>query len=191
MQGFITKFAAVYRFICVLILIIMVLIVFINAMMRYMLNSGFIATEEVLRYLFIYMTFLGVVEVSNSRSHIAVTVLTDFLKGRVRTFVYVAGYVLILYAMYVLLDGTVMYYDESESSVGQVTGLPFRVIIFSLLFGAAGVFIFTVRDLILGIKALASGEEFPPRPVDEDVEAALKTLAENEAKEAQETKEKA
>ena len=48
MQGFITKFAAVYRFICVLILIIMVLIVFINAMMRYMLNSGFIATEEVL-----------------------------------------------------------------------------------------------------------------------------------------------
>ena len=180
MHGFIDKFARLYRFICVLILILMVLIVFVNAMMRYILNSGFIATEEVLRYLFIYMSFLGIVEVANTRGHIAVTVITDFLKGRVRTFVYVCGYVLILYAMYVLLDGSIMYYEESATSVGQVTGLPFRVIIASLLFGAFGVFVFTLRDLVLGIKALSSGEEFPPKVVDEDVEAAVNKMNEEE-----------
>lgn len=180
MSGFIDKFARFYRLVCVLILTVMVLLVFVNAVMRYTMHSGFIATEEILRYLFIYMTFLGVVEVANARGHISVTVLTDYLPGRVRTFVYVAGYVLILYAMYVLLDGTVMYYEESESSVGQVTGIPFRIIIASLFFGAAGVFVFTLRDLILGIRALVKGTEFPPRPVDEDVEAAIAQLEQSE-----------
>ena len=183
MSSFIDKFAKLYRLVCVIILTVMVLIVFVNAMMRYTLNSGFIATEEVLRYLFIYMTFLGVVEVAHGRGHISVTVLTDFLPTKIRTIVYIIGYVLVLYALYVLLDGSIMYYEESATSVGQVTGLPFRVIIASLIFGAAGVVIFTVRDLFLGIKALMAGEPFPPSVVDEDVEAALQQLKENEEKE--------
>lgn len=180
MQNFFDKFARFYRFVCVIILIIMVLIVFVNAMMRYALNSGFIATEEVLRYLFIYMTFLGVVEVSAVRGHISVTVLTDFLPKKLRTVVYLLGYFLILYAMWLLLDGSLMFYEESATSVGQVTGLPYRVIIASIIFGALGVAVFTIRDIYLAILALKNGEEFPPALVDEDVEAAVKQMDQNE-----------
>lgn len=185
MQSFIDKFARFYRMVCVIILSIMVLIVFVNAILRYTLSAGFIATEEILRYLFIYLTFLGVVEVACNRGHIAVTILSDAIKGRARTALHLLGYVLMLYALYVLLDGSIMYYEESATSVGQVTGLPFRVIIASLIFGAIGVLVFTLRDLYLGIKAFARNEEFPPRLVDEDLEQALKVMEENEKKEAQ------
>lgn len=184
MNNFFQKFGACYRMVGVIILTVMVLIVFVNACMRYMLNSGFIATEELLRYLFIYMTFIGVVEVAYNRGHISVTILTDALKGRIRTAVYLLGYILMLYATYVLIDGTIMFYEESESSVGQVTGIPFRVIIASIMFGGLGLFVFTLRDLILAARALKSGEEFPPRPVDEDLEAALNKMAADEAAEA-------
>ncbi len=62
MQSFWEKFGKLYRLLCVITLTLMVLIVFVNAYMRYFLHSGFIATEEVLRYLFIYITFLGIVK---------------------------------------------------------------------------------------------------------------------------------
>lgn len=184
MERFFAAFGAAYRMVGVFVLASMVLIVFVNACMRYAFNSGFIATEEVLRYLFIFMTFIGIVEVAYQRGHISVTILTDFLKGRVRTFVYFCGYILMLYAVYVLIDGTWMYFEESESSVGQVTGLPFRYIIGCLMFGALGLLVFTLRDLFYAARALKTGEEFPPRLVDEDVEAAIAAMEQKEALEA-------
>lgn len=184
MQAFFREFARFYKLVCVIILTVMVVIVFTNALMRYCFQSGFVATEEVLRYLFIYMTFLGMVEVASIRGHISVTILTDFLPRAIRTWVYIFGYILAIYALYVLIDGSFMYFEESDTSVGQVTGLPFQVIIASLIFGAAGVLVFVVRDLCLAIKALSTHEEFPPRYVDEDVKAALeKQQAEENAEE--------
>ena len=182
MQGFLSQFARFYKFVCVIILTLMVLIVFTNAVMRYCFQSGFVATEEVLRYLFIYMTFLGMVEVASIRGHISVTILTDFLPRTIRTWVYILGYLLAIYALYVLIDGSIMYFEESDTSVGQVTGLPFQFIIASLIFGAAGVLAFVLRDLVLAFKALVTHEEFPPRYVDEDVKVALEKQAAEENK---------
>lgn len=181
MQGLFKEFARFYKGVCVFILTLMVIIVFCNAMMRYCFHSGFVATEEILRYLFIYMTFLGMVEVASVRGHISVTILTDFLPQATRTVVHIVGYVLSIFALYVLIDGSIMFFEESDTSVGQVTGLPFQVIIASLIFGAAGVLVFVVRDLVLACKALKNHEEFPPRYVDDDVKAMLEKQKAEEA----------
>jgi len=177
-------FGWAYRMVGVLILTAMVLIVFVNACMRYAFNSGFIATEEVLRYLFIYMTFIGVVEVAYQRGHISVTILTDALHGRLRTAVHIAGYILMLFAVWVLIDGTAMYYEESATSVGQVTKLPFRVVISAMMFGALGLAVFIIRDLVLGIRAFASGTEFPPRQQDGEIAEAIEDAEEIEKSDA-------
>ena len=182
MQSFFHQFGRLYRFICVVILAIMVMIVFVNAFMRYFMHSGFVATEEILRYLFIYLTFLGMVEVARERGHIAVSILTDALPKTFRTVVYIVGYILCIYALYVLIDGAIMYFDESGTSKGQVTGLPFQYIIAVLIFGAGGVMVFMIRDLVLAVRALKNGEDFPPKYVDEDMKAVL------EADKAEETK---
>ena len=47
MQSFFFYFGKIYRAVGVAILTIMVLMVFINACMRYAFHSGFIATEEI------------------------------------------------------------------------------------------------------------------------------------------------
>ncbi len=182
MQSFFHQFGRFYRFVCVVILAVMVMIVFVNAFMRYFMHSGFVATEEILRYLFIYLTFLGMVEVAHERGHIAVTILTDALPRKLRTMIHIVGYVLCIYALYVLIDGSIMYFEESGTSRGQVTGLPFQYIIAVLIFGAAGVLAFVIRDLVLAVRALKNGEDFPPKYVDEDMKAVL------EANKAEETK---
>ncbi|MCR5536706.1 MAG: TRAP transporter small permease [Succinivibrio sp.] len=172
MQTFFTKFGACYRGLCAIILTLMVLIVFVNAVLRYCFQSGFVMTEELLRYLFLYLTFLGMVEVAYERGHIAVTILSDALPRQLRTGLHIVGYVLALAVLWILVDGSFTYFAESETSVGQVTGIPYQFIVAALIFGAVGVLVFILRDLLLALRCFfVTHEEFPPRFVDEDLKA--------------------
>ncbi|MCD8138703.1 MAG: TRAP transporter small permease subunit [Planctomycetaceae bacterium] len=44
---------------------------FANTMMRYLFSSGIIMGEELVRYLFVWATFLAVISVSCDHKHIA------------------------------------------------------------------------------------------------------------------------
>ncbi len=55
----------------------MVALVFGNVFMRYAFNSGFTLSEELSRWLFVWMTFLGAVVALRSNAHLG----TDMLAG--------------------------------------------------------------------------------------------------------------
>jgi TRAP-type transport system small permease protein len=59
-------------------LAVMVLLVFGNVVMRYVFNSGFTVSEELSRWLFVWLTFLGAVAALRSNGHLG----TDMLVGR-------------------------------------------------------------------------------------------------------------
>ncbi len=59
-------------------LAVMVVLVFGNVVMRYAFNSGFTISEELSRWLFVWLTFLGAVVALRSNSHLG----TDMLVGR-------------------------------------------------------------------------------------------------------------
>lgn len=59
-------------------LALMVVLVFGNVFMRYAFNSGFTLSEELSRWLFVWMTFLGAVVALNERTHLG----TDTLVAR-------------------------------------------------------------------------------------------------------------
>ena len=62
----------------VIALALMVVLVFGNVFMRYAFNSGFTLSEELSRWLFVWMTFLGAVVALNERTHLG----TDTLVSR-------------------------------------------------------------------------------------------------------------
>jgi TRAP-type C4-dicarboxylate transport system permease small subunit len=57
---------------------VMVVLVFGNVFMRYALNSGFTLSEELSRWLFVWLTFLGAVAALRENGHLG----TDMLVGR-------------------------------------------------------------------------------------------------------------
>ncbi len=61
-----------------IIMVLMVVLVFGNVFMRYALNSGFTISEELSRWLFVWMTFLGAVVALRDNGHLG----TDMLVGR-------------------------------------------------------------------------------------------------------------
>ena len=60
------------------IMMAMVVLVFGNVFMRYVFNSGFTISEELSRWLFVWMTFLGAVVALRENGHLG----TDFFVGR-------------------------------------------------------------------------------------------------------------
>jgi len=131
MNQFEKLFGKFFKGICVIILTLMVLIVFVNTVLRYCFNSGLVENEEVLRYLFVWASFLGIMAVYYEHRHIAVTILTDWLSPRVRNIVEFFANFLVLYAFYLLIDGGIMYMNESWTTLGEMTKLPFPYIIVS------------------------------------------------------------
>jgi len=70
-QKFINAYCRALSWLMVVCLVLMVIMVFGNVVMRYGFNSGLTLSEELSRWLFVWMTFLGAVVALNHRTHMA------------------------------------------------------------------------------------------------------------------------
>lgn len=77
-QKFIDHYCKALSMLMALSLVLMVVMVFGNVVMRYGFNSGLTLSEELSRWLFVWMTFLGAVVALNERAHLG----TDSLIAR-------------------------------------------------------------------------------------------------------------
>jgi TRAP-type C4-dicarboxylate transport system permease small subunit len=136
----------------------MVLIVFVNTTLRYGFNSGLVENEEVLRYLFVWASFLGIAAVYREHRHIAVTMFTDWLSPVMRNRFCFFANLLVLYALYVLIDGSLMYMEASRSTLGQMTNLPFVYIIVSAVFCGCACGVIVLIDMIGQLRAWRTGQ---------------------------------
>ena len=75
---FIDGFCKVLNVVIALCLAVMVLLVFGNVVMRYGFNSGITLSEELSRWLFVWMTFMGAVIALKEHGHLG----TDMLVGK-------------------------------------------------------------------------------------------------------------
>ena len=92
------------------LLAVMVVLVFGNVVMRYVFNSGFSISEELSRWLFVWLTFLGAVVAVRSNQHLG----TDMLVGRLgpagKKVCMGLSLLLMLYCLWLLFKGS---YDQS------------------------------------------------------------------------------
>lgn len=78
MNKLIDYYCKVIGYLIAALMAVMVVLVFGNVFMRYALNSGFTLSEELSRWLFVWMTFLGAVAALRENGHLG----TDMLVGR-------------------------------------------------------------------------------------------------------------
>lgn len=163
MNAFLKHFGALYKNICVIILAAMVVIVFVNTMLRYCFHTGIAENEELLRYLFVWLSFLGIIAVYREGGHICVTIVTERLKPKTSAMLAAAVHAMTLVAFGVLIVGSAAYMAESASMVGELTGVPYRFIIAAILLAAVVCFCMNARNLLMACRAVRSGG-FPPVP---------------------------
>jgi TRAP-type C4-dicarboxylate transport system permease small subunit len=106
-----------------LILALMVVLVFGNVVLRYGFNSGITISEEVSRYLFIWLTFIGAVVALHEHAHLGVDSLLNVLPRRGKLACVVVSDVLMLGAVGILFHGSwtqTVINMETKSPVSQV-----------------------------------------------------------------------
>jgi TRAP-type transport system small permease protein len=84
---------------------VMVVLVFGNVFLRYGFNSGITMSEELSRWLFVWMTFLGAIVALRERGHLGTDMLISRLGPKGKKVCLFVSYVLMIYVCYLLFKG--------------------------------------------------------------------------------------
>jgi TRAP-type transport system small permease protein len=103
-------------------LAVMVVMVFGNVVLRYGFNSGIIVSEEVSRWLFLWVIFLGAVVALKEHSHLGTDALTSRLPVWSKRICLVLGHLLMLYATWLVFSGALAQVRINLDVEAPVTG---------------------------------------------------------------------
>ena len=119
------------KFLIALFLAIMVVLVFGNVVLRYAFNSGITVSEEVSRWLFVWLTFLGAIVALREHAHLGVDSLVKRLPKTGKKVALITSQLLMLYATWLLFVGsweqTLINWNVVAPASGLSTGLFYGV----------------------------------------------------------------
>ena len=169
-----------------LFLAIMVVLVFGNVVLRYAFNSGITVSEEVSRWLFVWLTFLGAIVAMREHAHLGVDSLVKRLPTAGKNFCLILSQLLMLYATWLLLKGsweqTLINWDVAAPASGLSTGLFYGVgIVFAVSTG-----LILLNDLYRAVTGQLSEADLvmvKESEEQEELEALQRELAERDRRE--------
>ena len=122
MNRVIDSFCRAIEILIAAFLAVMVVMVFGNVVLRYVFNSGIIVSEEVSRWLFLWVTFLGAVVALKEHGHLGTDALISRLPVLGKKICLVLGHLLMLYATWLVFSGALTQTRINLSVEAPVTG---------------------------------------------------------------------
>jgi TRAP-type transport system small permease protein len=152
-QKLINGYCRLLAVLMVLSLAAMVVMVFGNVVMRYGFNSGITLSEELSRWLFVWMTFLGAVIALNERGHLGTDSLIVRLPKAGQKFCLGLSLLLMLFVCWLIFKGSLEQTKinwESTSAVMETSMGYFYAsgVVFSVL--AAPILVLNLLRLVTG-----------------------------------------
>jgi len=132
------------NFLIVLCLALMVILVFGNVVLRYGFNLGITVSEEVSRWLFVWMTFLGAIVAMREYGHLGVDTLVKRLPPIGKKACVVVTQLLMIYATWLFLQGS---WEQTKINVGVEA--PASGLSVALFYGVGIVFSVSAMVLLL------------------------------------------
>ena len=118
------RYCRVLNVLIAVFLAVMVVLVFGNVVLRYGFNSGITLSEELSRWLFVWMTFLGAIVAMKEGAHLGSDTLVSRLPIVWQKAFLVIGHVLMLFVCWLLFRGSyeqVLINMDSASPVMEVS----------------------------------------------------------------------
>ena len=161
-----------------LCLAIMVVLVFGNVVLRYTVNSGITVSEELSRWLFVWLTFMGAVVALREHGHLGTDVLVSRLPAAGKKVCLILAQVAMLYVSWLLLKGSWAQMVINADTEAPVTGASVGIFYASgVLMGGSAIAIL-LRDLLRTLFVPLSDNELVMVQESEEL-AALQHRAED------------
>jgi TRAP-type transport system small permease protein len=170
MERFLDLYCGFLKAAIVACLAVMVVLVFGNVVLRYAFNSGITLSEELSRWLMVWLTFLGAIVALREHAHLGVDTLIRALPPLGKRLCFIASYLLMLFADWLLLAGswrqTVITAGDTAPASGLSVGIFYSA---GVVFGvsAAVVLVYDLLRVLLGqateedLVAIRESEELP------------------------------
>lgn len=108
----------------VIFLAAMVIMVFGNVVLRYGFNSGITASEELSRWLFLWVIFLGATVAVREHAHMGMDMVVASLPPFLQRICLLIGHGLMLWVTWLMLQGSLVQTRINWEVQAPVTGLP-------------------------------------------------------------------
>ncbi len=113
----------VLRFFIAACLAVMVVLVFGNVVLRYAFNSGITVSEELSRWLFVWLTFVGAVVALRDHAHLGMDSVVSRLPAWGKKACFLLSNVLMLYCVYLFFVGSWQQTIINIENMAPATGL--------------------------------------------------------------------
>lgn len=148
LNTFIDRYVRAINLLIALALAAMVVLVFGNVVLRYVFNSGIAVSEELSRWLFVWITFLGAVAAIKENAHLGTDMLVSRLPVRGKKACMALGHVLMLYITWLFFDGSWQQMKINWDVEAPVTGASMAI------FYASGVVFSVCAGFLLVLQLL-------------------------------------
>ena len=151
-----------FRFLELLLILLlsgMAIMVFVNVIMRYGFNSGINVSEELSRYFFVWLTFIGAVVAFREHSHLGIETLVMFLSRRGRIICMSLSNLVIILCSAIFFWGTWKQFPINASMAAPVTGMSMVWVYGVGLFTGAGMAIIAIERLFRLVTGRVTDEE--------------------------------
>ena len=140
-----------YRFLEILLILLlggMALMVFGNVVLRYGFNQGINVSDEMSRYFFVWLTFIGAVVAFREHSHLGVESLVAMFGRKGRIVCMILTNVVIILCSAIFFWGTWVQLPINSSMVAPVTGLSMAWVYGIGFFTGAGCVLISLERLV-------------------------------------------
>lgn len=117
----------------------MVTLVFFNVVLRYVFNYGIVFSEEVSRFMFMWITLIGALVVMKDNGHLGMTSVVSLLSERGQRICRFIADLMTLGCCVLLVKGSWQHVLLGMEDMAPVTGIPLGIIQSSLLISSLGI----------------------------------------------------
>ena len=147
------------KYCCVVLMSVMTLIIFIQVVARYVFQNSLSWSEELARYLFIWLVYLGISYGCLLRKHIKIDAALGLFPKKARKYVVIIGDLFFLaFAVYVAYTG--LFYSLNQTRVSSAMSVPLKYVYISTFFGFGLAVIRQIQTIIYRVRCIKNGEEY-------------------------------
>jgi TRAP-type C4-dicarboxylate transport system permease small subunit len=135
---------------CVGSLAVLVVLVFTNVALRFLFSSGITLFEELSRWVFVWMVFMGALIALRNNTHLGTDIVVSQLPGPLKKLAMIAGFLVTLGCIVVFVVGSWTQFMVSKDITAPVSDLSMGWFYGAgLVFGVAALLILVARGLRL------------------------------------------
>jgi TRAP-type C4-dicarboxylate transport system permease small subunit len=132
----------------------MVVMVFGNVVLRYLFDDGILVSEELSRFLFLWLTFVGAVVVLHRAGHLGFDTLVEMLPRGGRLLCRAVAGLSMLAVCLIFLWGAWPQALANMDNASPVSGLPLGWAYMAAVVSGAGLSLLTLTDLALVLRGV-------------------------------------